>query len=98
MVCLPVVHSHRLTRPEKCEIDPELLEVRVALAGPLEVAQHSTATALPPLRLPCVENKPAVALWRKATLGLDKLSGSHAHRAWHVRRETAALGCASVPE
>src|SRR6478736_5973006 len=73
LVGLPVVHSHRLTRPEKREIDPELLELRVAVARPLDVAQHSTTFALPPLRLPCVENKPTIPLWHEATVGLHKL-------------------------
>src|SRR5215208_6828397 len=76
LVGFPVVHRHRFARPKKREIDPELLEVGVALVRPLEVAQRSTTRALPPLRFKCVENKPTIPLWHKATVGLYKLNRS----------------------
>ena len=78
----PVVHRHRLARLQKSEVNPELLEPRLAL----EIAQRAKTTPLPPLRLACVENEPTSALRDKAAFRLDQLRlNDHSRRACHLR-------------
>ena len=79
LVGFPVVHRHRLARPEKREVDPELQEVRGFLeAGALELAEDAATAALPPLRLACVEHEPALPFRNKPMLRRHELRlGNH---------------------
>ena len=88
LIGFPVVHRHRVARLEKSEVNPELLEPKLAL----EIAHRAKTTPLPPLRLACVENEPTIALRDKAAFRLDKLRlNDHSSRACHLRLYAAAL-------
>lgn len=65
LVGFPVVHRHRLTRPEHGDPDPDLREVRLALEA------HTVAAplAVAPSRLPCVEDEPSLPGGHEPCLG-----------------------------
>src|SRR6185503_20343057 len=103
LVALPVVHRHRLAGPEDGEIDPELLEVERTLeAGALELAEHAAALALPPLRVACAKDEPALSLRDEAVLGAHELRlGRHRPtmppRMGRQQRTTATMTRAVCP-
>ena len=65
LVGLPVIHRHRLARPEHADVDPELREVQLAL----EVAERRAPLGVVPARVAGVEDEPAVRL-RDETLAV----------------------------
>jgi hypothetical protein len=56
LVGLPVVHRHRLARPEDAKVDPELRELPLAL----ELRVPAAPVNVPPDRVARVEHEPAV--------------------------------------
>src|SRR5690242_8781257 len=61
LIGLPVIHRHRLTGGEPCQVDPQLVEVAAAVQfGALELAEDSSPGSLQPLRLASIEHEPAV--------------------------------------
>jgi len=74
LVGLPVVHGHRLTRPEHGEVDRDLREIR----SPLERQDGSGSVAAPPAGLAGVQDEPALRGRGETVLGLfDRRFGSH---------------------
>ena len=74
LVGLPVIHRHRLARPEHADVDPELREVQLAL----EVAERRAPLRVVPARVAGVEDEPAVRLRDETIRGLLELRlGNH---------------------
>jgi hypothetical protein len=66
LICLPVVHAHRLPGLENHEVNAELRKVLLLL----EVAELAAAVAVAPARLPRVQDEPTFALRGEAVSGL----------------------------
>jgi hypothetical protein len=65
LIRLPVVHRHRLGRPEDEDVQPELQKLRLAF----EVADRTATFRRAPCSSACVEHEPAFALRNKAVFG-----------------------------
>ncbi len=75
LVRFPVVHRHRLTRPEDPQVDADLREMLLAL----EDADGAATGRGPPWRVAGVDDKPAVLLGHEAVVGrLEGRFGRHA--------------------
>ncbi len=66
LVGLPVVHRHRLSRPEHLDVDPELGEVLL----PFQIAEGAAARDVVPARRTSIQDVPAVSAGDEPVLGL----------------------------
>src|SRR6266536_749101 len=96
LICLPVVHRHRLAGRENGEVDPELQEIgRVLEACALELAEDAATLAFPPLRLARIEDESALPLRDKSVLGRHELRLRTHRPATAIRGPTS---CAKLGE
>jgi hypothetical protein len=66
LVGLPVVHRHRLARPEHLDVDADLRPILVAF----EVAERAPPLGVVPADVVCVGDEPALAPCHAPVLGL----------------------------
>ena len=82
---LPVVHGHRLARPEDEEVEAELGELELAVA--VEAADEAARPAVEPLRLARIDDEPTIAPRREAGVRLfeRRFRNGHAPTLTHMQ-------------
>ena len=91
LIGFPVVHRHRLTRPEHVEADSDLREVTLNL----EAGRVSPPVAVVPAGLTSVQDEPSLPGGHKSVLGLSE-RGLGNHRRITNPDAAALLGYSSI--